>query len=206
MNVPRVKRGPGPKGVLTKNTYRRKALKFLKADFGCQCAYCLQSSELQHANQTHVDHFDPHKPNRSRNAYSNLMLACSGCNLNKHDKFVQNPFNKSQRLLDCTKENEFPQHIVETSDGRWTGKTEEGIYHIATIELNEPALVRNRAARRELIERLKALEAQTSFTYTGGIDAASFSALTALLQTVRSQLQTSIPLVTDFGLQPFNSA
>lgn len=202
MSVARVKRGAGPKGVLTKNNYRRKALKFLKADFACQCAYCLQSSELLHANQTHIDHFDAHKPNRSRHAYENLMLACSGCNLNKHDKFVRNPFNKKQRLLDCTKENEFPQHIVEDRSGLWVGKTDEGIYHIATIELNEPALVRNRVARRELSERLKALEAQTSFTYTGSVDATSLAALSSLLQTVRKQLETSIPLVTDSGLQP----
>jgi hypothetical protein len=199
MNGARIKRGHGPRSLLTKNTYRRKALQFLINDFGRRCAYCLQSSELQHANQTHVDHFDAHKPNRTRHLYKNLMLACSGCNLNKHDKFAQNPFNARQRLLDCTKENEFPEHIVETKEGVWTGKTDEGNYHIATIELNEPALVRTRAARNELAQRLKALEAR-AFKYTGSLDTTSLAALESLLDAVRRELKSSIPLVTDSGL------
>ena len=89
----------------------------LLKDFEGRCAYCLDPDDFRHPSQTHVDHFDCKLHGRKRHR-SNLMLGCAACNMSKHDKPVVNPFDKQQRLLNCTEETEFPTDIYETDDGR----------------------------------------------------------------------------------------
>src|SRR5688500_331196 len=153
---------------MTENTYRRKALSYLRTDFQGRCAYCLKAMDRLHQNQVHVDHFDCHKRNRKRNQYKNLMLCCGGCNLNKHFKHAVNPYNSKQRLLNCTEENEFPEHIEEHESGVWLGKTDEGQYHIDSIELNEPALIKLREERAVLAKRLDSVRSEERRVGKGG--------------------------------------
>lgn len=157
MSAPRVKRGPGPRKVLTKATYRKKALPFLLKDFESRCSYCLDPGEFRHPSQQQVDHFDCKLTGRRRHQYKNLMLACATCNLSKHDKPVKNPFDKEQRLLNCTQESEFPEHITETNDGSWIAQTKAGEYHIVSVGLQEPTHRRKRSARQIMAARVLSL-------------------------------------------------
>src|ERR1044071_8543470 len=115
----RVKRSNGPKGTLTKRNCRRKALPFLLADFQNRCAYCIQHGAMMRDLEMHLEHFDAHATGKARERYSNYMLACGACNLTKLAKYTVNPFDRRQRLLNCTVENEFPGHIFEDEDGHW---------------------------------------------------------------------------------------
>ena len=130
MKATRVKRSAGPKSTLTKANYRKKALNFLLKDFERRCAYCLDPNEFRHPSLDQVDHFNCKLRERQRHQYKNLMLACAACNLSKHDKPIANPFDKEQRLLNCTEENEFPEHIIEMEDGQWEAVTKAGEYHL----------------------------------------------------------------------------
>jgi hypothetical protein len=198
----RVKRGGGPNSTMTKNTYRRKALAYLKEDFSNRCAYCLQPLEEQHINQNHVEHFNAHLPERQKNAYKNLMLACSACNLAKSYKKVADPLAPERRLLNCTLEKEFPAHIVEDPKTcKWEAKTEAGDYHLRSIDLNEQSHVRRRARRREIADRVKALRA-TSIQYSGEIHVNALTELNITLKTLSDQIKNCVPFPTDQGLQP----
>lgn len=157
MNTGRVKRGPGPMKKLSKATYRKKALPFLLEDFNSRCAYCLDPGEFRHPSQQQIDHFNCRLGGRRRHQYKNLMLACAACNLSKHDKPIANPFDKEQRLLNCTLEHEFPEHIVELPNGQWVPKTKAGEYHLRSIGLQEPSHQNKRGARRMVAERIRSL-------------------------------------------------
>ena len=160
MSKPRVKRGPGPKVLLSDGNYRKKALPQLLEDFQHQCAYCLDPDEFRHPSLNHVEHFNCKLHGRRRHAYKNLMLACAACNLTKHDKAAVNPFDDKQRLLNCTEENEFPEHIREHEDGQWEGVTPAGEYHLAVIGLQENCHRAKRHERRRMAERLLGLLTQ----------------------------------------------
>ncbi len=137
MKGPRVKRGNGPQSAMTKATYRKKALPFLLNDFERRCAYCLDPDEFRHPSQNHVEHFDCKLKERKKHQFKNLMLACVTCNTCKHAKPVVNPLNSEQRFLNCTLENEFPEHIEEVPDGQWRAKTDAGNYHLESIGRQE---------------------------------------------------------------------
>ncbi len=200
MSQPRVKRSRGPKGVLTKHNYRKKTLPLLQKDFSGRCAYCLESHEFRHANQTHVDHFDCRLHGRRRHQYANLMLACSACNLSKHDKPVRNPLATSQRLLNCTKENEFPEHIVENDTGEWIPRSDAARYHIAAINLSERSHRRKRWHRRKLLEQIVHLN-QVAIQYRGADAFASHNRVMAIIRSIAAELEDAVPMVTAHGLK-----
>lgn len=200
MKQPRVKRGPGPKGKLTQGNYRKKALPFLLIDFDGRCAYCLDPSDFRHASLNHVDHFDCKLRGRRRHQYPNLMLACAACNLSKHDKPVVNPLDKDQRLLNCTEETEFPEHIVETEDGQWQSRTKAGEYHLAVIGLRERCHQSKRAARRRLAERILALCTQ-AIQYQSVNPVAVHRQIMGTLRDLVGHLDAFPPLVTEKGVQ-----
>ncbi len=199
MKPPRVKRGPGPKSRLTKGTYRKKALKFLLADFESRCAYCLDPSDFRHPSQTQVDHFNCKLRERVRHQYRNLMLACSACNHTKHDKPVVNPFDREQRLLNCTEENEFPEHIAETPDGQWHSKTPAAEYHLVSIGLQEGSHQAKRASRRQVAHQLLSL-LKKAIQYQHFNPVALHGQIMQTASTLLAQLNSFPPLVTEQGI------
>lgn len=199
MAEPRVKRSKGPQSVLTKNTCRKKALPHLQKDFENRCAYCLQHMAEQHTNQSHVEHFNPHLPGRRKHQYKNLMLGCSACNLSKLFKPIRDPLAPERRMLNCTKENEFPEHILENDVGEWQGRTEAGDYHITSMDLNEASHIRRRLRRRAALERVSSIQA-SAITYTGSVERTALKELEKTLAFLHEFLETSVPLVTETGL------
>lgn len=199
MKAARVKRSAGPRSKLTRASYRRKALPFLLKDFEGKCAYCLDPGEFRHPSQTQVDHFNCKLRERKRHQYENLMLACSACNLTKHDKPVVNPLDREQRLLNCTQENEFPEHILEKEDGQWEPVTKAGEYHLESIGLREDCHKQKRAARRRIVEQILIL-CSTAIKYETSNPAAIHYQVMDTLRELLSHLDNFPPLVTGEGI------
>ena len=199
MSGRRVKRSEGPRSKMTKATYRKKALPYLLKDFDRHCAYCLDPSDFRSPSENHIDHFDCKLRERQRHQYKNLMLACSACNISKHDKPVVNPFDSDQRLLNCTEENEFPTHIVEAADGRWHPVTKAGEYHIESIELNAECHRNKRSARRRITEEILKT-CTTAIQYRATNPRATHDAIMNMLRLILNHLNSFPPLVTDRGL------
>lgn len=199
MTAERVRRGPGPPVMLREGNYRKKALPFLRNDFQRTCAYCLDPRDLRHPSLDHVDHFNCKISGRKRHAYTNLMLACAACNLTKHDKPVCNPLDKRQRLLNCTRECEFPQHIRESEDGQWVPISPEGKYHVTVIGLDEACHRSKRAMRRRLADQILRL-LTTAIQYEADNPAEVQSQLMATLRELLRDLDFFPPLVTNGGV------
>jgi hypothetical protein len=148
-----------------------------------------------------VDHFDAGiKDNVIRNQYSNLMLACMACNMMKSNKRNFDPKRPENRMLNCTKENEFPDHIVEDQEGQWIGKTPAGSYHITCTDLNERSRVSLRKQRRAVLMQLRELE--QPLQYTGSMDLSALRSTLEMIRLVREDLQSAVPLPTETGLIP----
>ena len=199
MPTPRVKRGSGPKSLLTKATYRKKALPHLLKDFEGECAYCLDPEDFRHPSQNHVEHFNCKLHGRKRHQYKNLMLGCAACNISKHDKPVVNPYDKRQRLLNCTEENEFPEHIVELADGEWAARTPAGEYHLVSIGLHERCHQAKRAERRRMAQRVYSLLTQ-AVQYESYNPAELHSQILGSVRDILGLLDKFPPLITDRGV------
>jgi hypothetical protein len=199
MTEPRVKRGIGPKSTMTKASYRKKALPHLLKDFEKRCAYCLDPSELRHPSQNHVDHFDCKLKGRKRHQYSNLMLSCCTCNMCKHDKPIVNKFNPEQRLLNCTKENEFPKHITENEKGEWKPRTAVGFYHIRAIGLDEACHNKKRLMRRNLANSILELHSK-AIQYIAHNPRELHDAIMLQTKRILMELENLPPMVTESGV------
>lgn len=195
----RVRRGSGPKGTITEWNVRKKSLPHLMQDFAGLCAYCLDPSEFRHPIESHVEHFDCRLRGQKRNRYSNLMLACAACNISKKDKPVHNPENQNQRLLNCTVEDEFQGHICEDSDGAWSAITEEGKYHLTSIDLQHPSHTAKRKARRDLANRVSDL-LTTAIQYKTLNSVETHDQIIETIRAILAELDGSPPLVTDRGV------
>ena len=128
------------------------------------------------------------------------MLACAACNLSKHDKPIVNPLDKEQRLLNCTEEYEFPEHISENEDGQWEPRSKEGEYHLAVIGLQERCHRAKRGARRKIAERI--LELCTQAVQYRSLNPEEIQR--QIFETVRmllEHLKSFPPLVTENGVQ-----
>ena len=197
----RVKRGKGPTSTMTKATYRKKALPHLLTDFEKRCAYCIDPNDFRHPTQDQIDHFNCKLKERLRHQYNNLMLACAACNRTKHDKPIVNPYDKAQRMLNCTEENEFVEHIVEQENGQWEGKTDAGIYHLETIGLREECHRKKREARKKLAERIVKLYT-TAVEFKSANPAETLQQLKGTISDILDTLDSFPPLVTAGGMIP----
>lgn len=184
---------------MTEATYRKRALPHLLRDFERCCAYCLDPDDFRHPSLNHVDHFNCKLRGRKRHQYANLMLGCAACNQEKHDKPVRNPLKAEQRLLNCTNECEFPEHITETADGQWVARSEAGKYHLASIGLTEKCHMKKRAARREMAERILEL-CTTAIRYEAHNPAEMHEQVMQMVRCILKQLESFPPLVTDEGV------
>lgn len=199
MSEPRVKRSKGPKVLLTDGNYRKKALPFLLQDFERRCAYCLDPDEFRLPSHNQVEHFDCKISGRRRHQYRNLMLGCVACNFTKRAKPKTNPFDKRQRLLNCTEENEFLGHIVEEEDGQWKALTPEGEYHLTCIGLTESCYRSKRVERRRMATRLLALLTQ-AIRYESHNPPDLHKETMSMIRGTLGLLEKFPPLVTDAGV------
>jgi len=153
----RVKRGPAPLASLTRKTYR-KALPELRRDFQDRCAYCMR--HIGTKTDMQIDHFDPRKKNDKIQIYANLFLSDAHCNRAKSDIW---PTDEERRLgcrfLNCCNEQDYGESIFEDPvTHKLVGTTPAAIFHIETIDLNDPGLVNERKIRNEMTKNINDLQ------------------------------------------------
>lgn len=149
----RVKRGPAPLVKLTTSKYR-KALPELRRDFKDRCAYCMRHIGTE--TEMQVDHFDPRQKKDKIQVYSNLFLADAHCNGAKSDTWpTKEEIQDGIRFLNCCDEQDYGESIFEDpKTHELVGTTPAAIYHIETIDLNDPGLVNDRRLRYDMYARL----------------------------------------------------
>ena len=184
---------------MTEATYRKKALPHLMADFDGFCAYCLDPKEFRAPSQSHVEHFDCKIRGRKRHYYKNLMLACAACNQSKRDKPLVNPFDKAQRLLNCTEENEFLGHIRENPNGQWESTSKAGLYHIVSVGLTADCHNKKRNARTVMANRILGL-LTTAIQYKALNPEAVHNQLMGAACDMLETLDNFPPIVTEDGV------
>ena len=122
--------------------------------YGFACGYC-SVSETDAGGELTVDHFQPVSAGGNESD-ENLVYACSRCNLFKGD-FWPSPQDEEHghRLLHPLRDHVTAHvHLIEQT-GQLEALTETGRFHIASLQLNRPALVALRI-RRRLISLLEA--------------------------------------------------
>lgn len=152
----RVKRGPAPIATLTTTKYR-KALPELRRDFEDRCAYCMR--HIGTATEMEVDHFDPRRKKDKIQVYANLFLSDGHCNGAKSDKWPTAEEEECGcRFLNCCDEQDYNKVIFEDPETHeLVGTTPAAIYHIETIDLNDPDLIAERKHRYDSLLKLKGL-------------------------------------------------
>lgn len=152
----RIKRGTPPIAQLKRTTYR-KALPELRRDFNDRCAYCMRHIATE--TEMQVDHFDPRRKNDKTQVYSNLFLADAHCNGAKGDSWPTPEETKlGCRFLNCCTEEDYGKVIFEDPKTHiLKGTTASAIYHIETIDLNDPGLIEERRHRAEIFAKLNLL-------------------------------------------------
>lgn len=128
------------------------------------------------------------------------MFSCDVCNGYKQHYPIVDLHDPSFRLLNCTKENEFPEHIVEDDKGHWLPKSPAGRYHIETLGLWDDVHVRRRLHRNKVLAMIAEIEGPTQFQ--GNLRELETSVRSSL-QYFREEIKKQIPLPTEAGLQTF---
>ena len=110
---------------LTYSNYRRFKV-HLREDFHRRCGYCDSFDKWSGGSRYyHVDHFKPkkHFPELERD-YSNLIYACSYCNIFKSDDW---PSEDVGRYIDPCEED-YNDYFSRDNDGTITCTSEQGEY------------------------------------------------------------------------------
>jgi hypothetical protein len=113
--------------------------------YGGRCGYC-GVSEIAMGGELEIDHFHPVSAGGSDDD-ENLVYACTACNRFKGDYAPAPGAPETLRLLHPKRDN-LEIHIVETAQGRLSGLTERGWFHIQRLHLNRSQLVETRGLRR----------------------------------------------------------
>jgi len=130
----------------------RDAFPYLLEDFKGRCAYSMQHVERIGEMAMHIDHFDPRKKKKYRQAYSNLYLAGSQCNISKGNNWpTWRERASGVRFLDPCAEQDYGAHIFEDPiSHELIGTTPAGNYQILMCDLNALHLVLERRERSAL--------------------------------------------------------
>ena len=143
---PRVVRKHATKQLFKPSNYR-KTLTWLLEDFQERCAYSLVHIKGIGASQMHVDHHNPKLKKRS--PYTNLFPAYALCNMAKGDDWPPaEKIKRGIRFLNPCIEMDYDHQIFENpTTHELVGTTPAADYHIEKLDLNNPALVRQRMER-----------------------------------------------------------
>ncbi len=113
----------------------------------------MRSFELFSKREIEVDHFDPREKNAKIQRYSNLFPADRHCNGTKSDSWpTQEEENEGLRFINCCNEYDYGICIFEDPETHeLVGTTPAARYHILTIDLNAPHLVKERTLRAQML-------------------------------------------------------
>lgn len=140
-----------------------------------------------------VDHFDPTLKNRYLQPYDNLFPACRHCNGKKQNAWPSEELRKKGvRFLDCTKEHDYGDHILEDPEThRVFGITPAGRYHVRVLDLNADVLVKQRKLRADF---------QTLTTSTPVRFTKPFAQMAGIIQMGKELIKLMIPPIP-YGTQ-----
>jgi FtsZ-binding cell division protein ZapB len=113
--------------------------------YGGRCGYC-GVSETAVGCELEIDHFHPVVAGGSDDD-KNLVYACTACNRFKGDYAPAPGAPETLKLLHPKHDNS-EVHILETAQGRLSGLTARGWFHIQRLHLNRIQLVEMRGLRR----------------------------------------------------------
>jgi len=126
------------------------------------CGYC-GITETDVGSEMTVDHFMPRTIGGS-DELDNLVYACWKCNQFKHDFWPnQDDLTHQRRILHPLLDDLALHLYANEQTGQLEALTATGRFHITTLRLNRPQLVKSRLSRQlqqMLIEKQHLLEAQ----------------------------------------------
>jgi len=118
---------------------------FIRTAYGGRCGYC-GVSETAVGGELEIDHFHPAAAGGSDDD-ENLVYACTACNRFKGEYAPASGAPETLRLLHPKRDH--PEaHIFEMVQGRLSGLTARGWFHIQRLHLNRIQLVEMRGLRR----------------------------------------------------------
>src|SRR5512134_934271 len=113
--------------------------------YGGRCGYC-GVCETAVGCKVEIDHFHPVAAG-GLDDDENLVYACTACNRFKGEYAPASGVPETLRLLHPKRDH--PEaYIVETAQGRLSGLTARGWFHIQRLHLNRIQLVEMRGLRR----------------------------------------------------------
>lgn len=123
---------------------RAKTKRIVRAVYGFRCGYC-GVTETQVGSELTFDHFRPQSQGGTDDA-ANLVYACHACNEFKGEYWSE---NDESRLLHPLIDD-LSLHIAEETDGTLRPLTELARIYLEQLQLNRPALVKNRVEQHRL--------------------------------------------------------
>lgn len=153
--------------------------------YGFSCGYC-GVSEIAVGGELQIDHFRPLK-HGGTDSVENLVYACAHCNRYKASYWPDEESPDSFYLLHPL-QDDFAEHIALLGDGRLTGISSRGWFHISWLHLNRPQLIVQRQERQtqQELQQLMARSQQVQRELKGRIQALEQEL--AALQSVIEQL------------------
>ena len=116
----------------------------LRERYRFRCGYCGVHESDAGAELT-VDHFQP-RARGGTDSIDNLVYCCHACNEFKGDYWQpESPCRLLHPLHDDP-----ASHLSLSDDGKLSGLTETGAFHIRRLHLNRPALVARRVREQRL--------------------------------------------------------
>jgi hypothetical protein len=114
----------------------------VRADFQCQCAYCLVPDVLHGERDSHeIDHHRPKKtfPELKKDFY-NLYWSCRVCNNKKGNRWPSLEEQAEGRAFVDFTQDDFETHYRELPDGSWVALTAAAEYTLEWLRLNRDDL------------------------------------------------------------------
>ncbi|MBC8229859.1 HNH endonuclease [bacterium] len=131
----------------------------LRRRYNRRCGYCTIREE-DYGGQLNTDHYRPISRGGT-NERDNLVYCCTRCNQYKGDFWpTAEDLAAGHRILH-THQDDLTLHFREETDGRLTGLTVTGQFHIHKLRLNRPGLIALRVRRRKMAQLRQLLEELT---------------------------------------------
>jgi len=128
----------------------------LRRRYRRRCGYCTVREE-DYGGQLNTDHYRP-SSRGGADEIDNLVYCCTRCNRYKGDFWpTTEDLAAGHRILHPQRDDLTP-HLREEADGRLSGLTVTGQFHIQRLRLNRPGLVALRSRRQKMAQLRQLVE------------------------------------------------
>lgn len=137
---------------MSAHSYREE----LRRRYNRRCGYCTIREE-DYGGQLNTDHYRPISRGGT-NEIDNLVYCCTRCNQYKGDFWPTAEYLATGRRILHPQQDDVTLHLREEADGRLSGLTVTGQFHIHKLHLNRPGLVALRAKRQKMAQLRQLVE------------------------------------------------